>query len=76
MLSLLGLLPRDFDLLSFYQQLYSEQIAGYYDDEVKAMFVVKNSGFTGVERDTYAHGIHPCPARRRLRLQRRIELHR
>jgi hypothetical protein len=54
-LSLLGLLPRDFDLLSFYQQLYSEQIAGYYDDEVKAMFVVKNSGFTGVERDTYAH---------------------
>lgn len=54
-LSLLGLLPRDFDLLSFYQQLYSEQIAGYYDDEVKAMFVVKNSGFSGVERDTYAH---------------------
>ena len=54
-LSLLGLLPRDFDLLSFYRQLYSEQIAGYYDDEVKAMFVVKNSGFTGVERDTYAH---------------------
>ena len=54
-LSLLGLLPRDFDLLSFYQQLYSEQIAGYYDDELKAMFVVKNSGFTGVERDTYAH---------------------
>ena len=54
-LSLLGLLPRDFDLLSFYRELYSEQIAGYYDDEIKAMFVVKNSGFTGVERDTYAH---------------------
>ena len=54
-LALLGLLPRDFDLLSFYRELYSEQIAGYYDDEVKAMFVVKNSGFTGVERDTYAH---------------------
>jgi len=54
-LSLLGLLPRDFDLLTFYQKLYSEQIAGYYDDDVKAMFVVKNSGFGGVERDTYAH---------------------
>ncbi|MFZ3070507.1 MAG: hypothetical protein WA110_05225 [Anaerolineaceae bacterium] len=54
-LSLLGLLPKDFDLLSFYKDLYSEQIAGYYDDEVKAMFVVKGSGFTGVERDTYAH---------------------
>ena len=54
-LSLLGLLPRDFDLLTFYQKLYSEQIAGYYDDDVKAMFVVKNSGYGGVERDTYAH---------------------
>ncbi|HAE85077.1 MAG TPA: hypothetical protein DCG78_01010 [Anaerolineaceae bacterium] len=54
-LSLLGLLPQDFDLLTFYQELYSEQIAGYYDDEAKAMFVVKGSGFTGVERDTYAH---------------------
>jgi hypothetical protein len=54
-LSLLGLLPQDFDLLTFYQDLYSEQIAGFYDDEAKAMFVVKGSGFTGVERDTYAH---------------------
>ena len=54
-LSLLGLLPQDFDLLTFYQDLYSEQIAGYYDDEAKAMFVVKSAGFTGVERDTYAH---------------------
>ena len=48
-LSLLGLLPQDFDLLTFYQELYSEQIAGYYDDEAKAMFVVKSAGFTGVE---------------------------
>ena len=47
-LSLLGLLPQDFDLLTFYQELYSEQIAGYYDDEAKAMFVVKSAGFTGV----------------------------
>jgi len=54
-LSLLGLLPEGFELIDFYTELYSEQIAGYYDDEVKAMFVVKNSGFTGVERDTYAH---------------------
>lgn len=46
---------QDFDLLTFYQELYSEQIAGYYDDEAKAMFVVKSAGFTGVERDTYAH---------------------
>jgi hypothetical protein len=54
-LSLLGLLERDFDLFSFYLDLYSEQIAGFYDDEVKKMFVVQESGFRGMERITYAH---------------------
>ncbi len=54
-LNLLGLLPADFDLLDFYTRLYSEQIAGFYDDEEKAMYVVADGDFTGVERDTYAH---------------------
>lgn len=54
-LSILGLLPRDFDLLSFYKELYSEQIAGFYDDEAKEMFVVRGSGFDGPEKMTYAH---------------------
>lgn len=53
--SLLGLLPKDFDLLSFYKQLYAEQIAGYYDNETKAMYVVVDKGFGGMERSTYAH---------------------
>ena len=53
--SLLGLLPKDFDLLSFYKQLYAEQIAGYYDNETKAMYVVADQGFGGMERSTYAH---------------------
>jgi hypothetical protein len=54
-LSLLGLLEPDFDLVNFYIDLFSEQIAGYYDDEVKQMFVVQGEGFHGTERLTYAH---------------------
>ncbi|MCJ7695127.1 MAG: hypothetical protein MUO40_06835 [Anaerolineaceae bacterium] len=54
-LSTLGLLPKDFDLIHFYTELYSEQIAGYYDDEVGAMFVVQGEGFGGNEKMTYAH---------------------
>ncbi len=55
MLSYLGLLPSDFKLRQFYQDLYSEQIAGFYDDEVKAMYVVQGMGFGGAEKITYAH---------------------
>lgn len=51
----LGLLPEGFDLIDFYLELYSEQIAGYYDDEVQSMYVVQGEAFTGVERSTYAH---------------------
>jgi hypothetical protein len=54
-LSILGLLPSDFNLLTFYEDLYSEQIAGYYDDVTKEMYVVSGSGFNGPEKMTYAH---------------------
>ncbi len=55
LLSTLGLLSQDFNLLTFYEDLYSEQIAGYYDDETKEMYVVSGSGFGGPEKMTYAH---------------------
>ncbi len=55
LLSALGLLSQDFNLLTFYENLYSEQIAGYYDDETKEMYVVSGSGFGGPEKMTYAH---------------------
>jgi hypothetical protein len=35
--------------------LLSEQIAGYYDNETKEMFVVQGQGFEGPERFTYSH---------------------
>jgi len=54
-LALLGLLEPGFDLIEFYLELYSEQVAGYYDDEVKRMFVVGGGDFGGPERLTYAH---------------------
>lgn len=54
-LTAFGLLEPGFDLLEFYQDLYSEQIAGYYDNETKEMYIVQGEGFGGQERSTYAH---------------------
>lgn len=50
-----GLLPADFDLKQLYLDLYSEQIAGFYDDEDEVMYVVQVSSFGGAEKLTYAH---------------------
>lgn len=50
-----GLLNADFDLYTFYLDLFSENIAGFYDNETKEMVVVQGSQFGGLERLTYAH---------------------
>ncbi len=54
-LSTLGLLPPDFNLYDFYVELYSEQVAGFYDDETKEMYITQGEGFQGPERLTYSH---------------------
>jgi hypothetical protein len=54
-LAAMGLLDPDFDLYEFYIELYSEQVAGYYDDETQAMYVIQDRGFEGPQRLTYAH---------------------
>lgn len=54
-LSTFGFIQPNFDLYTFYQKLYTEQIAGYYDNQTKAMYVVKGENFLGPERMTYAH---------------------
>ncbi len=54
-LALFGLIDPQFDLLDLYLELYNEQIAGFYDDEVEQMFVVQGAGFEGPERITHAH---------------------
>ncbi len=53
--SAFGLLQPDFDLYTLYDKLYAEQVAGYYDDKTKQMYVVKGKDFLGTERMTYAH---------------------
>jgi hypothetical protein len=55
LLSLLGLLPADFDLWTFYTDLYSEQIAGYYNDETEEMALICGSNFGGPQRLIFAH---------------------
>jgi len=50
-----GLLNPDFDLHTFYTDLYSEQVAGFFDTESKEMVVVQGESFGGVERFVYAH---------------------
>ncbi len=54
-LSTFGLLEPGFDLYDLYVNLYSEQVAGYYDSETKQMYVIQEQGFGGPERTTYAH---------------------
>lgn len=52
---LLGLLEPGFDLWNLYLELYSEQVVGFYDDELGQMFVVTGTAFGAADRLTYAH---------------------
>jgi hypothetical protein len=54
-LSLFGLLEPGYDLHKLFVDLYSEQIAGFYDDETQEMVIVQGEQFLGPERMTYAH---------------------
>ncbi len=54
-LALFGLLPPRFDLKALLSKLYTEQIAGFYDDETQEMVIVREGAFGGVERMTYVH---------------------
>jgi hypothetical protein len=55
LLSAFGLVEPDFDFYTFYVDLLSEQVAGFYDNETKEMVVVQGEAFAGPERLTYAH---------------------
>ncbi len=50
------LLPRDFPLRDFLLDLYTEQIAGFYDPDTKQFFVISEQARPGIlERVTFAH---------------------
>ncbi len=55
MLNMLGLLPLGFDLWELYADLYTEQLAGYYDPATHEMIVVRGQDFAGPQRLSYAH---------------------
>jgi hypothetical protein len=51
----LGLVDSSFDPIQFYKDFYAEEIAGYYDNTVKEMYVIQGADFGAQERLTYAH---------------------
>jgi hypothetical protein len=55
LLSLLDLIEPQIDLYQLYVDLYSEQIAGFYDPETGELVVICGAGFGGVERFSYVH---------------------
>ena len=54
-LSTFGLIDPDFDFYTFYVDLLSEQVAGFYDNETKEMVIIQSDAFAGPQRLTYAH---------------------
>jgi hypothetical protein len=54
-LAAFGFLEPGYDIYNLYLDLYSEQIAGFYDDDVKSMYVVQGSEFRAPQRLTYSH---------------------
>ena len=53
---LLGLIDEDLELQQLYSDLYSEQVAGYYDGETDELVVpAADEGFTSVQRATLVH---------------------
>lgn len=53
--SMLDLLDRGIDLRALYRDLYTEQIAGYYDPRADRMYIAAGPAWTGVERLMYVH---------------------
>lgn len=55
-LSAFGLIDPQMDLYDFYVDLYSEQIAGFYDSEEEKLYVISDlARFGPIEKTTFAH---------------------
>ncbi|MER3513565.1 MAG: hypothetical protein C4310_03510, partial [Chloroflexota bacterium] len=51
-----GLLDSEMDLHGFYVDLYSEQIAGFYDSDAEKLYVISDlAQFGPLEKTTFAH---------------------
>ncbi|MDQ3327336.1 MAG: hypothetical protein M3506_02275 [Chloroflexota bacterium] len=57
-LSAFGLIPEDLDLRELYLELYTEQIAGFYDTETENMYVISTGKrLNALGELTYAHEV-------------------
>jgi hypothetical protein len=54
-LSALRLVEPNFDFYNFYLEFLVESVAGYYDTDVRTMYIVQGQGFGGNEKFTYSH---------------------
>lgn len=53
-----GLIPEDTDIGQLYLDLYTEQIAGFYDPEADELFVIAGEGeLSALDEVTYAHEV-------------------
>lgn len=58
LLAALGMIPEDTDLGQLYLDLYTEQIAGFYDPEANELFVIAGEGeLSALDEVTYAHEV-------------------
>lgn len=58
LLAAFGLIPEDTDLGELYLDLYTEQIAGYYDPEADELFVIAGDDeLSALDEVTYAHEV-------------------
>ena len=58
LLAALGMIPESVDLGQLYLDLYTEQIAGFYDPEADELFVIAGDGeLSALEEVTYAHEV-------------------
>jgi hypothetical protein len=70
---LLGLIDPDVDLLQLYTDLYSEQVAGYYDGELEEMVVPAGSELSALQKVTLVHELTHALTDQHFDFDRRIE---
>jgi hypothetical protein len=71
---LLGLIGPDLDLLELYTDLYSEQVAGYYDGELKEMVVPAGAELSPLQKVTLVHELTHALTDQHFGFDERIEI--
>jgi hypothetical protein len=70
---LLGLISPDLDLLDLYTDLYSEQVAGYYDGELEEMVVPAGTELSALQKVTLVHELTHALTDQHFAFDERIE---